>query len=199
MPKVSSQNSNMLIKFVKNNRNKKIIINLLSDILNLNINDFYGTTIEKFEDISEYKFSLIKLHVILSNKDNLDIHLRIIDREKIKENIFCYWSLVYEKELEKKPKIKKKMPLVNKVTISDIGKERYKSSVLLEIPDNPYHILEYGVEVHFVDIIEYISRTQEKYNRFNEIEQFMDDKNENLLLVGLKLNKTIGRSNIELV
>ena len=127
MPKLSSQNSNMLIKFVKNNRNKKIIINLLSDILNLNINDFYGATIEKFEDISEYKFSLIKLHVILSNKDNLDLEIVIGEEETLK-NVY---SVVRIKDIDDETKAitDKLVEFYSsdemKDTIREYGKDKY--------------------------------------------------------------------------
>lgn len=194
--KLSSENSNILIEIIKSY--KKIFIELLSDILKLKIKDFKGTSIEKFEDISEYEFSLIKINALLFNNNKVDIHLKIVNRDKIKENIFCYWSLIYEKELKRKKKINKKEPLVSKVTISDIGKERYKSSVLLEIQDNPNHILEYGAELHFVDTIKYINKSDRRFNKFIFLKKFFNKNNEELLLVGVILNKQIGRCNIEL-
>lgn len=175
------------------------MINLLSDILSLNINSYSDILIEKFEDISEYEFSLIKIKAKLMNKTYADIHLKMIDRDKVKENIFCYWSLIYQNEIEKKLGNKKSKPIISKVTITDIGKERYKSSILLELQDNPKKVLEYGAEMHFVDIMEYINKTQKNHNRFGEIENFISNKEEDLLVVGLILNKSIGRSNIDLM
>ena len=197
--KLSSQNSNMLFKLLNDKKYKSTIINLLSDILSLNIKNYEKISIERFEDISEYEFSLIKIRAELVNKTYTDIHLKMINREKVKENIFCYWSLIYQNELDKKYKKEKSKPIVSKVTITDIGKERYKSSILLELQDNPINVLEYGAEMHFVDVIEYINKTQKKHYKFGEIENFISDKDENLLLVGLILNKSIGRSNIELI
>ena len=172
---------------------------MLNDILNLNIKNYSNISVEKFEDISEYEFSLIKINAELMNKTIVDIHLKMISREKVKENIFCYWSLIYQKELEKNVKQRKSKPIISKVTITDIGKERYKSSILLELQDNVNKILEYGAEMHFVDIIEYINKTQKNRYKFSEIENFISRKDENLLLVGLILNESIGRSNIDLI
>ncbi len=195
MLRISSKNPNEFIKIL--NLNKKIFMELLSNILNLEIKGFKEITIEKFEDISEYEFSLIKVNVLLLNNIKTDIHLKIVNRNKVKENIFCYWSLIYEKELKKKKKKNKKMPLVSKVTITDIGKERYKSSVLLEVQENREHILEYGAEIHFVDILKYFNNTELNFNKFTFLKKFFNINSTDLLLVGIILNKEIGRCNIE--
>ena len=195
MLRISSKNPNEFIKIL--NLNKKIFMELLSNILNLEIKGFKEITIEKFEDISEYEFSLIKVNVLLLNNIKTDIHLKIVNRNKVKENIFCYWSLIYEKELKKKKKKYKKMPLVSKVTITDIGKERYKSSVLLEVQENREHILEYGAEIHFVDILKYFNNTELNFNKFTFLKKFFNINSTDLLLVGIILNKEIGRCNIE--
>lgn len=197
--KLSSKNSNALLKLLKNEKYKNVLINLLSNILNLNIINYKNISIEKFEDISEYEFSLIKIRAELINNTYADIHLKMINREKVKENIFCYWSLIYQNEIENKYKKGKEKPIVSKVTITDIGKERYKSSILLELQDNTKKILEYGAEMHFVDIEEYINKTQKNKYKFGEVEKIILNKDEDLLVVGLILNKTIGRSNIELI
>lgn len=195
MLRISSKNPNEFIKIL--NLNKRIFIELLSNILNLEIKCFKEITIEKFEDISEYEFSLIKVNVVLLNNIKTDVHLKIVNRNKVKENIFCYWSLIYEKELKKKKKKNKKMPLVSKVTITDIGKERYKSSVLLEVQENREHILEYGAEIHFVDIVKYCNNAELNFNKFTFLKKFFDINSTDLLLVGIILNKEIGRCNIE--
>ena len=195
MLRISSKNPNEFIKIL--NLNKKIFMELLSNILNLEIKEFKEITIEKFEDISEYEFSLIKVNVLLLNNIMTDIHLKIVNRNKVKENIFCYWSLIYEKELKKKKRKSKKMPLVSKVTITDIGKERYKSSVLLEVQENREHILEYGAEIHFVDILKYFNNTELNFNKFTFLKKFFNINSTDLLLVGIILNKEIGRCNIE--
>lgn len=195
MLRISSKNPNEFIKIL--NLNKKIFMELLSNILNLEIKEFKEITIEKFEDISEYEFSLIKVNVLLLNNIKTDIHLKIVNRNKVKENIFCYWSLIYEKELKKKKRKSKKIPLVSKVTITDIGKERYKSSVLLEVQENREHILEYGAEIHFVDILKYFNNTELNFNKFTFLKKFFNINSTDLLLVGIILNKEIGRCNIE--
>ena len=184
---------------LKNEKYKNILINLLSNILNLNIVNYKNISIEKFEDISEYRFSLIKIRAELINNTYADIHLKMINREKVKENIFCYWSLIYQNEIERKYKNEKSKPIVSKVTITDIGKERYKSSILLELQDNSKKILEYGAEMHFVDVEEYINKTQKNRKEFGEVEKIILNKYEDLLVVGLILNESIGRSNIELI
>lgn len=187
--KLSSPNSKLLIHSLYSN--KKIFIELLSKILNLEIKDFYNISIEKFKDISEYEFSLVKINIILRNNIRTVIHLKIVNKDKVKENIFCYWSLIYENELRKKIKKNKKGLLVNKVTITDIDKERYNSSVLLEMQDNPNNILKYGAEVHFVNVPQY---TNNKYPVLNKI---FNNYSKELLLVGIILNKNIARFNIE--
>lgn len=53
--------------------------------------------------------------------------------------------------------------------------------------------------MHFVDIKEYINKTQKNRNKFGEVEKIILNKDEDLLVVGLILNESIGRSNIELI
>ena len=196
---LSSQDLKLIFKLLKSMKYKNTIISLISNILNLNIKDYNDVSIEKFEDISEYEFALVKLKAELMDNTYVDIHLKMANREKLKENIFCYWSLIYQKELENKFGNDKSKPIISKVTITDIGKERYKSSILLELQDNPKKVLEYGAEMHFVDISEYINKTQKNKLQFSEVDKLISNKSEDLLLVGLILNQSIGRSNIGLI
>lgn len=194
---ISKSNHNTLKKIIKDKNNKQIVLDLLTIVLNLNINQIHTCQIKKFEDISEYEFSLIKTKVSSEDGNIFDVYFRTLDKEKIKENIFCYWCLLYENERKKSNK--KLNTIISKVSITEIGRERYKNSILLEIPDNNTKILQYGSELHFIDFIKYIEKNKDKNNKLQKWLKYLDPNSEDILLIGMTLNKWTSRSNIEIV
>ena len=199
MIKLSSENSNMLKDIMLDNNNSQMINDLVSSILGFDIKCVKFDSIKKFETISEYEFSCVKTKCILELEDEVEIYFKIIKKDKIKESLFCYWCLLYE---EKTKEIKDKssmITIINNVVISEVGMERYKNSVFLEVKDNNSNILEDGTEIHFIDFIKYIEKHKKEKESLQEWIKYLDKDSEDILMVGVVLNKEIGRSNIQIV
>lgn len=199
MIKISSENSNMLKNILKDEKNKQMITDLVKQVLGLNVKTVEFEAIKKFETISEYEFSAIKAICDLEMEDKIDIYFKIIKKDKIKESVFCYWCLLYEQAITESKEQLTMATLINKVVISEIGMERYKNSVFLEIKDNKTEILKHGTEVHFIDFIKYIEKHMDDSNKLGEWLKYIDKDNEDILMIGIVLNKDIGRSNIQIV
>ena len=133
----------------------------------------------KLDDISEYEFELVKANAIIENEEDIDIYLKIIKRNKIKESIFCYWCTIYNEEVCEKDENKK--TILNKVVISELTKKRYQQSIFLQIENNVNKILEFGTEINFIEINNFIEETGLSHLQ----ETFNDDE---VLMLGTKPN-----------
>jgi hypothetical protein len=197
--KVSSENSDILKDILEDESNKQMIIDLSKKILGLKVNDIKFDKISKFENISEYEFSAIKTICSVDESEPIDIYFKLIKKDKIKESIFCYWCLLYEDGLQKTKEEITMSTIINKVQISEIGTKRYKNSVFLQIENNKTDILKYGTEIHFIDFLKYIENNKSGQNKIGDWLKYIECDNEDILMVGVVLNKSIGRSNIEIV
>lgn len=199
MLKISNENSDMLKNVLLEEKNIPMVNDLVSTVLGLKIEKIKFQGVKKFETISEYEFSLIKASCDLKIEDTVDIYFKIIKKDKIKESLFCYWCLLYEEHLKNAKEKLNMSSIINNVVISEIGMERYKNSVFLEIKDNDIDILKYGTEIHFIDFIKYIGKHKSKENNLAEWIKYIDKDSEDILMIGVVLNKDIGRSNIKIV
>ena len=176
-----------------------MIIDLVTKVLELNVNDVQFDSIKKFTNISEYKFSMVKAKCDLCLEEKIDIYFKFVKKDKIKETIFCYWCLLYEEALKQNKQEHAMASIINKVIISEIGIERYKNSVFLEIKDNNEHILEHGTEIHFMDFIKYIQKNKSSENQLGQWLKYIEPNNDDIFMIGIVLNEDIGRSNIRIV
>lgn len=199
MLKISSENSNMLKNILLEEKNAPMINDLVSNVLGLKVKKISFKEIKKFETISEYEFALVKANCDLEMEDNVDIYFKVIKKDRIKESLFCYWCLLYEEQLRNTKEEMNMTTIINNVIISEVGMERYKNSVFLEIKDNDVDILKHGTEIHFIDFIKYIEKHKSKENSLGEWIKYIDKDNEDILMIGVVLNKDIGRSNIQIV
>ena len=197
--KLTNENSTLLKDILENKKNAPMINDLISKVLGFKVKETKFDSIKKFETISEYEFSLVKAKCDLEMENSVDIYFKIIKKDKIKESLFCYWCLLYEEKLQESKKELNMTTIINNVVISEVGMERYKNSVFLEIKDNPMDVLKYGTEVHFIDFIKYIEKHKRNENSLEDWINFMDKDNEDILMIGIILNKEIGRSNIKIV
>lgn len=199
MIKISHENSDMLKNILEDEKNAPMINDLISNVLGLKVKDTKFDSIKKFETVSEYKFSLVKAICNLEMEDNVEIYLKVIKKDRIKESLFCYWCLLYEEKFQESEYALNMSTIINNVMITEVGMERYKNSVFLEIKDNHLDILEHGTEVHFIDFIKYIEKHKTKDNNLAEWLKYIDKDSEDILMMGVVLNKDIGRSNIPIV
>ncbi len=199
MIKLSSENSNMLKDIFRDSNNSLMINDLVSSVLGLKVEKIEFDSIKKFDTISEYEFSLVKAKCYLGMEESVDIYFKIIKKDKIKESLFCYWCLLYEEKLKETKEDFNMTTIINNVVISEVGMERYKNSVFLEIKDNASGILENGTEIHFIDFIKYINNHKGDDNHLEKWNKYIDKDSEDILMMGVVLNKDMGRSNIHIV
>lgn len=199
MIKLSSENSDMLKDIFRDSKNTLMINDLVSSVLGLKVETIEFESIKKFETISEYEFSLVKTKCNLGMEDCVDIYFKIIKNDKIKESLFCYWCLLYEEKLKETKQNLNMSTIINNVIISEVGMERYKNSVFLEIKDNASGILENGTEIHFIDFIKYINNHKGDDNNLEKWNKYLSEDSEDILMMGVVLNKDMGRSNIRIV
>ena len=199
MTKLSSENSNMLKSIFRDSNNSLMINDLVSSVLGLKVEKIEFDSIKKFDTISEYEFSLVKAKCYLGMEESVDIYFKIIKKDKIKESLFCYWCLLYEEKLKETKEDFNMTTIINNVVISEVGMERYKNSVFLEIKDNASGILENGTEIHFIDFIKYINNHKGDDNHLEKWNKYIDKDSEDILMMGVVLNKDMGRSNIHIV
>ena len=143
----------------------------------------------KLENISEYEFELVKVRAILSSGEELEMYLKIIKNSKLKESIFCYWTAIYEEEMEKHQKDEDACIIVNKVVISELENQKYQKKMFLNIENNRTQILETGTEINFIDIIEYINEYKTDINKYERLYNYLGKDSENVLLVGIKIER----------
>ena len=199
MIKLSSENSDMLKDIFRDSKNTLMINDLVSSVLGLKVETIEFESIKKFETISEYEFSLVKTKCNLGMEDCVDIYFKIIKNDKIKKSLFCYWCLLYEEKLKETKQNLNMSTIINNVIISEVGMERYKNSVFLEIKDNASGILENGTEIHFIDFIKYINNHKGDDNNLEKWNKYLSEDSEDILMMGVVLNKDMGRSNIRIV
>ena len=140
------------------------------------------------QDSTGYDFSAIKLKVMVNNqksKEEVDLFIKLVKKDKIKESIFCYWSLLYD-ELFKHYDVSEFTSVINKVRITETESEEYKHSVLLQIKENKWGVLECGSTIHLVKFAKYLQDNSIKKSNFiNEWKKYVEDENEDVLFIGV--------------
>ncbi len=138
--------------------------------------------IERLKGIAEYKFYLFKIVGITENNERKNIFIKVIQKGKIKESLFCICDLVYEEyynntkdDIEKPKRItilesKENTKYIKKVSVNlfedTIKKEKFKVNL----------------DINFVEISKLI-----KQNKIRKgWEKYIDINHENILLVGLE-------------
>lgn len=183
---ISIENKVLKLKQLVNCEDKKIMQDIIGNILSLEIKEIKYDKNIQLSNISEYEFELVKVKVILQSDEEMEMYLKMIKNSKIKESIFCYWCTIYEEELFQTKEIEN---MVNKVLISELEKTKYKSKVFLMIENNKTQILETGTEVNFIDIVSYIEEMKNEKTQFEKIYKYINKEEEDVLLVGIKMKK----------
>lgn len=185
---ISIENKVLKLKQLVNCEDKKIMQDIIGNILSLEIKEIKYDKNMQLSNISEYEFELVKVKAILQSDEEMEMYLKMIKNSKIKESIFCYWCTIYEEELFQTKEIEN---MVNKVLISELEKTKYKSKVFLMIENNKTQILETGTEVNFIDIVSYIEEMKNEKTQFEKIYKYINKDEEDVLLVGIKMKKKV--------
>lgn len=155
---------------------KQILIELLKKILKLQIKDIEFEGIQRFDTITEYEFSLFKINIIYSNQEKKDIYLKMIKGGKIKESIFCYWSLLYEEYLKENKDNAENV--VQKSIITQTTNNETNSSLILTLNQK----LNYCAEINLVELRNFVNNEKE-YERWLDKLEIKDD---DILFIGKK-------------
>ena len=165
---------------------KEIIKKIFENILNLRIKSIKYDKNIQLSNVSEYEFELVKIKAIIDDNSEIEMYLKMIKNNKIKESIFCYWCTIYEEELFKTKEIEN---MVNKVLISELDKTKYKKRIFLTIENNNTQILETGTEVNFIEIGTYIEEMKNERNQFEKLYKYFEQGDDDVLLVGIKMKR----------
>lgn len=177
------------LKKLIESEDNKILKQILNDILKLNIKEIKYNKNIQLSNISEYEFELVKVNAILESGEDVEMYLKMIKNTRIKESIFCYWCSIYEEELMKAKEKDNIDILINKVLISELDKNKYQKRIFLTIEENKTQILETGTEVNFLEITDYINEQKNEKNQFKRLYEYFDEQSEDVLLVGIKMNR----------
>ncbi|MCI9063534.1 MAG: hypothetical protein HFJ17_02895 [Clostridia bacterium] len=158
---------------LKDIRNKKCIISLLEYLIKEKINDFEYKGLERFDSISEYDFSLIKINIILENTRKKTIYMKIIKGGKIKESIFCYWSLIYKRYLNNNK--------FAKATITEKPVELNRKSIILNIDKD----INFSTEIALIELRNYIIDNKEMKEEIKKLFVHLNIYNEDILFLGM--------------
>ena len=171
----------MLECILKDTDNKHIIITLLECLLNSKIKEFEYIGIQRFDGIIEYDFSLVKIKILFDDNKKQMAYLRMIKGGKIKETIFCYWSLLYEEYLNNN-KLYEKGLNPEKVIINENSTEENKKNITLMINKN----INYSTEIALVQLKRYINEKAKENNNLNKLKKYEINDNDILFLGKIK-------------
>lgn len=140
----------------KNEFTKENIKSLLEKISKKKIDSIDIEGIEHFESIIEYDFSLLKANIIYKKGNKEEVFLRLIKGGKIKESIFCFWSILYEEYLKNKERDFENA--IQKAIITQIMSEENISNLLLTIDSK----LNYCAEVSLIELKKFLEKNQKE-------------------------------------
>ena len=160
---------------LKNNKNN--IIKLLEIIQKHSISDIEYEEIKEFDSITEYNFSVLKTNIIYKDGGKEEIYLKMIKGGKIKESIFCYWSLLYEEHLKENKRDLE--DIIQKAIITQITSDKGSSSILLTLNAK----LNYYAEINLIELKKFFEENSE-YERWLDS---LEIKEDDILFIGKKM------------
>jgi len=178
-------------------KNKETTVDLFKDLTRLDIKNIEFEDLKNMDTSSGYDFSVIKLKAIINDnnidkenvnkntKNEKEIYIRMIRKDRIKESIFCYWSLLYDEKFKDYEK-SEFTSVINKVKITEIENQEYKHTVLLEINDNKWEVLEKGSTIQLVKFAKFLNNNEIKKSELtSKWSKFIDKENQDVLFIGI--------------
>ena len=150
---------------------------LFEKILETKIKEVKYEGKEYFKNINEYDFSLIKLCLLCENDEKIQLYVKNIRGGKIKESIFCFWSLIYENYIIKS---KSKDTYENKkVIIKQKSVDESDTNIFLTFDQS----LDYCAEINLIKLEKFATKYKELERWLNKLQI----KSEDILFVGRNL------------
>lgn len=169
-----------------NSEDKEIFKDVLNQLVDLEIKEIKYDKNLQLSNASEYEFELVKCKITLEENKEVEMYLKMIKNNKIKESIFCYWCTIYEEELFKSNDIES---AINKVLITELDKTKYKETIFLAIENNETQILESGTEVNFIEISNYLEEMKNEKNQFERLDKYFKKCDDDVLMIGIKIKR----------
>ena len=180
------ENKILKLKELMNNEDKEVFKEVLNQELELRLKKIEYDKNLQLSNASEYEFELVKCKIILEDDKEVEMYLKMVKNNKIKESIFCYWCTIYEEELFKTNNVES---VINKVLITELDKTKYKETIFLTIENNKTQILETGTEVNFIEISKYIEEMKNENNKFEKLKKYFEKDNNYVLMIGIKIKR----------
>ena len=165
-------------KLAKIFNNKQVAIDFLSIALKKTIKDVRIIGVEYFKGIVEYEFSLLKVNVIYDTKEIEELYLKIIRGGRIKESIFCFWSLLYEEYIANN-KEQNKSNVLLKTTITQRTVEDYNRKMVLILNQK----LDYCAIINLIEFKNFANHNKNYKERWGNN---LDIECEDILFIGTK-------------
>ena len=165
-----------LESMLKNTEKKIEIISLFEELLNQEIKDYNYISIEKFNSIIEYDFSLAKVNITFASGEQKRIYIRMIKGGMIKESIFCYWSLLYEEYLNYN---RNNVP--HKVTITEKLIQKNKKNIVLTIDKD----LNYCTEICLVEMKKFLEEKTKENSKLKDLANYFNNNDKDILFLGI--------------
>lgn len=150
---------------------------MLEEILKRQIENVEFENIDEFNSIAEYNFSILKANVFYKDGNKEKLYLKMIKGGKIKESIFCYWSILYEEYLRDKQE--RDGESVQKAIITQVTADDSSCCIVLTLNSE----LNYYSEINLIELGKY-------YNEKIKYERWVDSleiKNDDILFIGRKM------------
>lgn len=158
------------ISTIQKNTKANSSINVLSQLLELKIENIKLNEIVELKSILEYQFWMHKAKIKLNDGKELDSFFKFIEKDKIKESIYCYWNIFIE-EFTKKEENKQSMKNI-KVSITEKKKDRYKNTLFLETESEKNELGKYKTKIYLIDVSKYIEENatiiEDTYHKYKE-------------------------------
>lgn len=166
---------------------KEIMIDLVSQVLQVDLVELKYDSVEEFNSISEYNFYIIKLIAYDKYKNKNEIFFKVIKKGKIKESLFCIYALAYEKYFEN---LRSKEHLKKPKRIAILEKKenvKHYNKVIVNLYEDIFkkEKLKTNIEINFIEISKIIKQSKYKNINLKGWDNFIKTNYENILLIGI--------------
>lgn len=135
------------------------LINILKDLLDIDIKNIRIEHIVKLQNIKEYDFWLHKATIEFKNENKINSFLKFIEKDKIKESIYCYWNLLIEQLKNNTHNISN---ISNEISIVELSHDEYKSILILRIENSESS--QDIAKIYLIDISQYLDNGKNETN-----------------------------------
>ena len=188
-------------KVFGNNKNKGMLIDLLSGILNINIHQIeIKAEVDLERDLIDNKEGILDIEAVIDNGITIDIEMQMQDQYNMTERSLFYWSGLYYNGLKSGGNYKKNNRVVTiNILNFDIFKEGPYHKVATIRREYKNKLLTNDLEMHFIQIPKFKKEGSEKENKkLWQWLKFIDGQDEKGVKKAMEENKKVKEASDEL-